>query len=46
MRYDWRPEDVDTPGRFLGWFVREKEGRTEHFPTEGRNLVIEVVETG
>jgi hypothetical protein len=46
VRYDWQPQDVDTVGRFFGYFIREKEGRTEHFPTEGPRLAIDIIDAG
>jgi hypothetical protein len=37
VRYDWRTEDVDTAGSYLGWFIRQSDGQTEHFPTQDRD---------
>jgi len=39
VRYDWDPLDVDTEGKFYGWFVRTSGGKTAHHPI-GKDLAI------
>jgi hypothetical protein len=36
VRYDWASADVDTPGSYVGWFIRVSGGETDHFPTQDK----------
>jgi hypothetical protein len=44
VRYDWLDADVDTVGDYYGWFVNTVGGRDEHFPGQGRFLVVKIVQ--
>jgi hypothetical protein len=38
--------DVDTAGIYYGWFTVYNGSAFDHFPAEGRNLIIEIVTPG
>jgi hypothetical protein len=44
VRYDWSDVDVDTVGDYYAWFVNTVGGREEHFPGQGHDLVIKIVQ--
>lgn len=45
VRYDWAVGDVDTEARYFAWYIRTitATGKTEHFPGQGKFLVVEFV---
>jgi hypothetical protein len=45
VRYDWSANDVNTAGRYHGWFIAvDGAGLQEQFPV-GKKLVIEFIAT-
>lgn len=46
VRYDWAAIDVNAVGKYDAWFIRTitATGLPEHFPGQGKFLVIEFVD--
>jgi hypothetical protein len=43
VRYDWASADVDTVADYYGWFIRTVASKPEHFPGQGKFLIIRIV---
>ena len=45
VQYQWKMADVDTPGRYWGWFITDEGGRRETFPAGGDVFEIIIKDT-
>ncbi len=41
-QYDFSSAGVDTAGKYYAYFTVTDTGETDHFPAEGRDLVIQI----
>ncbi len=44
VSYPWDSADVDTAGKYFAWWIVTTGGETEHFPGDGKKLLVEFVE--
>ncbi|MBN2118523.1 MAG: BppU family phage baseplate upper protein [Anaerolineales bacterium] len=40
VRYDWAAVDIDTPGTYYGWFIRQVGGLDAHYPVGDQLRIV------
>jgi len=45
VQYQFSAAGVDTVGCFHAWFVVTSASKTDHFPADGKSLIVEIVDS-